>query len=332
MAKTVRFHDLGGPEVMTFEEVPLSDPGPGEVSLRVEAIGINRAEALFRNDTYIESPRQLPSGLGSEASGTIEAVGPGVTDYVAGQSVSVVPSFSQNDYSMYAERVIAPTSALVPRPAGINPVTGAAAWMSYLTAYGALVDVGGMRPGDTVVLNAASSSVGLAVIQIAVRSGAIPIALTRTEEKADRLREAGAAAVIVTETDDIAERVLTLTEGRGARFVFDAVAGPGVTDLAKTVAPNGTHFLYGALSGRPTPFPGFELGMPALNFRTFTMHEVSRDPTRMKRAAAYLNSGLLSGALRPVIDRVFDFEEIVKAHRHMESGTQFGKIVATVKH
>ncbi|GAB3994301.1 zinc-dependent alcohol dehydrogenase family protein [Glycomyces albus] len=330
MSKSVRFDELGGPEVMRFERSDPGMPGPGEALLRIEAIGINRAEALFRSGRYIEPVKRFPAGLGSEAAGVIETVGPEVLDFEPGQPVSVVPAFSQNDYPMYGERVIAPAHALVPRADGTDAVTGAAVWMPYLTAYGALIQVGGMGPGDSVVLNAASSSVGLAAIHVANRAGASPIAVTRTAAKRDRLLEEGAAAVIVAEEEPVPDRILELTEGRGVEFVFDAVAGPGVTELARIVAPGGTHFLYGALSGEPTPYPGFELGMPALNLRTFTMHEVSRDPDRLRRAVAYIGSGLSSGTLTPVIDRVFDFDDIVEAHRRMEAGTQFGKLVATI--
>ncbi|MEV4109828.1 zinc-dependent alcohol dehydrogenase family protein [Nonomuraea sp. NPDC049695] len=332
MARTVRFHEIGGPEVMRLEDVETGEPGPGEVRLRVDAIGINRAEALFRSGRYIEPVKHLPAGLGSEAAGVIEAVGPGVAGFEAGQAVSVVPSFSYNDYAMYAERAIAPASALLHRPDGVDAVSGASVWMPYLTAYGAMVEVGGMRAGDVAVLNAASSSVGLAAIHTADRVGATPIAVTRTRAKRQRLLEEGAAEVIVSDEEDVAGRVLALTGGRGAEYVFDAVAGPGVADLARAVAADGTLFLWGGQSGQPTPYPGFELGMPALNMRTYTVHEITRNAERMRRAAAFVASGLRTGAFRSVVDRLFPLEEIVQAHRHMESNTQFGKIVVTVDH
>lgn len=331
MARTVRFHRTGGPEVMRLEDVEPGEPGPGEVLLRVEAIGLNRAEVLFRRDQYIEPVKRLPARLGTEAAGVIEAVGPGVTGFAPGQAVSVVPAFSPNDYGMYAERAVAPVSALLPRPDGVDAVSGAAVWMPYLTAYGAMVEVGGMRAGDVAVVNAASSSVGLAAIHVATHLGATPIAVTRTRAKRERLVEEGAAEVIVTEEEDVAERVLALTGGRGAEYVFDAVAGPGVTDLARAVAPDGTLFLWGALSGQPTPYPGFDLGMPALNMRTYTVvREITQNPARMRRAAAFVAAGLRSGAFRPVVDRLFPLEEIVQAHRYLESNAQVGKIVVTV--
>ncbi|GAA2007408.1 zinc-dependent alcohol dehydrogenase family protein [Catenulispora subtropica] len=329
MTRTVRFHELGGPEVMRVEEIEVAEPGPGEVRIRVEAIGLNRAEALFRSGLYIQPVRSFPARLGNEASGVVEAVGAGVSGLAVGQAVSTLPAFSQNDYGVYAERAVVPASAVVPRPEGLDPVHGAAVWMPYLTAYGALVETAGLRAGDTVLLNAASSSTGLAVIDVANRVGATPIALTRTAAKRDFLLKHGAAEVVVTEDEDVAERVAAGTGGRGVEVVMDAVAGPGITDLARLVAPGGTLLVYGGLSGRPTPYPGIELGLPALTIRSFTMLEITGDPERSRRAVAFITAGLRSGAFEPVVDRVFALDAIVEAHRYLESNAQIGKIVVT---
>ncbi|MEV8629964.1 zinc-dependent alcohol dehydrogenase family protein [Streptomyces sp. NPDC051079] len=330
--RTVRFHEYGGPGVLRIEDETVGEPGPGELRVRIDAIGLNRAEALYRAGTYIEDVEEFPARLGAEASGVVEAAGPGVPGFVPGDPVSVVPAFSMNAYGVYAERAIVPASAVLRRPEGVGAVEGAAVWMPYLTAYGALVQVGGMGAGDTVVITAASSSVGLAAIAIARRVGALPIATTRTGAKKDALLAAGAAEVIATEEEDLVARVREVTGGRGAEFVFDAVAGPGVLDLGRVVAPGGTLFVYGALSGLTTPFPGFDLGMPALNMRTFTLFETTHDPERLRRAAAFVSSGLRTGAFRPVVDRTFPLEEIAEAHRYLEAGAQVGKIVVTVDH
>ncbi|MEO3784092.1 zinc-dependent alcohol dehydrogenase family protein [Actinocorallia sp. B10E7] len=332
MVKTVRFHEYGGPDVLRLEDVEVGEPGPGELLVRVDAIGVNRAEVLFRGGHYIQPVKEFPARLGAEAAGVVEAVGAHVTGFEVGRPVSVVPAFSMNDYGVYAERAIVPASAVLHRPGGLGAIEAAAVWMPYLTAYGALVEVGGMRAGDAVVLTAASSSVGLAAIRTARRVGAVPIATTRTGAKKKALLEAGAAEVIVTGEEDVVERVLDLTSGRGAELVFDAVAGPGVIDLAKVVAPGGTLIEYGALSGEATPYPGFELGMPALNMRTYTVHETTTDRRRLRRAEAFVSSGLGTGAFEPVVGRVFGLEEIAEAHRYMEAGDQIGKIVVTVDH
>ncbi|MEE1823579.1 zinc-dependent alcohol dehydrogenase family protein [Streptomyces sp. BE20] len=331
MVRTVRFHELGGPEVLRLEDAPIAAPGAGELLIRVDAIGVNRAEVLFRSGRYIEDVREFPGRLGTEAAGVVEAVGPGVAGFAAGDRVSVVPAFSMNDYSVYAERAVVPADAVLHRPEGLDAVGGAAVWMPYVTAYGALVETGGMRAGDTVVITAASSSVGLAALQIADRVGATPIATTRTAAKRDALLKAGAADVIVTDEEDVAERVLELTGGRGATFVFDAVAGPGVVELAEALARGGTLFVYGMLSGLDTPFPPMAL-MSGRAMRSYILHETTRDPEALRRAEAFVASGLRTGAFRPVVDRTFPLEEIADAHRYMEAGTQVGKIVVTVDH
>lgn len=329
MSTTVLFRELGGPEVLRLEDTPAAEPGAGELRIRVEAIGVNRAEALFRSGNYIESVRSFPARLGAEAAGVVEAVGPGVTGFAAGDPVSTVPAFSQNDYGVYAEQAVVPAAAVLHRPAGLGAVEGAAVWMPYLTAYGALVETSGLRPGDTVLINAASSSVGLAAIHVAERLGATPIALTRTGAKRDALLKEGAAAVVATDTEDVAAAVRAATGGRGADIVLDAVAGPGVRELAGLVAPGGTLLIYGALSGEPTPYPGIELGMPAVSMRTYLVFETTTDPDRLRRAAAFIGAGLRAGAFRAIIAETYPLDEVVAAHTVLDRADHLGKLVLT---
>lgn len=330
MALTVRFHEYGGPEVLRLDDVDPGSAGPGEVLVRIEAIGVNRAEALFRAGRYIEAAKEFPARLGAEAAGVVERLGPGVRGLEPRQPVSVVPAFSQNEYGVYAEQAVVPARALVPRPDGVDAVSGAAVWMPYLTAYGAMAEVGGLRPGDVAVVTAASSGVGLAALHTAARLGVTPVAVTRTRAKAGRLRAEGAAEVIVSGEEPVGRRVLEVTGGRGADAIFDAVAGPGVVDLSRAVAAGGTLLLWGAQSGRPTPYPGFELGMPALNVRTYTVHEITRDPDRLRRAVAFVAAGLRDGSFRAVVDRLFPLTDAAAAHRYLDSGDRFGKVVLTV--
>lgn len=329
MTKAVRFHELGGPEVLRLEHVAIGEPGPGEVLVRVEAIGLNRSEANFRRGAYpLDLPRQLPSGLGYEAAGEVEAVGEGVLGVRVGEPVSVLPMFPQSRYPVYGERAIVPGEAVVPRPPGVSAVEAAAVWMPYVTAYGALVEIARMRPGDHVVLTAASSSVGLAAIQVAAALGGVPIATTTSASKREALFAAGATDVVVTGEEDLAERLLDLTGGRGADWALDAVAGPAIQTLAHGMAPDSTIFVHGALSGAATPLPLDD--MRPVSVRPYTMLEITGDPERLHRAKRFIAAGLRTGALRPTIDRTFPLEDVVEAHRHLESGRQVGKIVLTV--
>ena len=329
MTRVVRFHETGGPEVMQIEEIDIGAPGAGEMRVRIEAFGLNRAEAVFRAGTYLEQPK-LPARNGYEAAGIIEAIGSGVEGFMVGDAICVIPAFSLNSYGVYAEQAIVPARAVVKRPAGVSAVEGAAIWMSYLTAYGALIEIGKLARGEVVIIPAASSSVGLAAIQIANSIGAIPIATTRTGAKVEAIRQAGAAHVIATSEQDLVAEVMRITDGKGARMAFDPVAGPGIDTLAQALAREGILFVYGNLSKQPAPFPGKWAMSKGLTLRGYLLFEVTGDPQRLERALAFVTRGLESGQFKPTIDRTFAFDDIVEAHRYLESNQQFGKIVVAV--
>jgi NADPH:quinone reductase-like Zn-dependent oxidoreductase len=329
MARVVRFHKTGGPEVLRIEELDVPPPGKGEVQIRIHALGLNRAESMFRSGQYLEEPR-LPARLGYEAAGTVAAIGPGVEGFKIGDAVSTIPSFSLNAYGLYGELANAPAHAVTHHPASLSWVEAAAVWMQYLTAYGALIDIAKLSRGDTVLIPAASSSVGLAAIQIANKVGAVPVALTRGSSKRQVLLDAGAAHVVATDEQDLVEEVSRITGGQGARVVFDPVGGPTFAKLAKATARLGTIFLYGALSTEPTPLPLFDVLGKWLTVRGYVLMEITSDPKRLERAKQFINEGLAEGSLKPIIARTFPLEEIVEAHRYLESNQQIGKIVVTV--
>jgi NADPH:quinone reductase-like Zn-dependent oxidoreductase len=329
MPKIVRFHATGPAEVLSLEELAVGDPGEGEVRLTVEAIGLNRAEVMFRQGVYLETP-ELPSLIGYEAAGTVDAVGPGVSGIQVGDRVSTIPSFSMNQYGVYGEAAIVPAHAVANYPDSLSAAEGAAIWMQYMTAFGALIEYGRLTAGATVLITAASSSVGLAAIQIAKSMGARAIATTRGADKKQFLLEAGADHVIVNDDEDLAEQALSFTDGRGADILFDPVAGPVLEKLAQAAAPGATVFEYGALSMAPTPYPLLEAIGKGLTIRGYTLFEIVKDAAAMARGKQFIYDGLASASLKPVVARTFPLEEIVEAHRYMESNRQMGKIVVTV--
>jgi len=330
MARIVRFHQTGGPEVLRIEEAAPSPPGEGEVRIAVKAIGLNRAESLFRQGMYLEAS-DLPSRLGYEAAGTVEAVGAGVTRFKVGDRVSTIPAFSMGKYGVYGDSVVVPSGAVSPLPGNLSFEEGASIWVAYLTAYGALVEHGGLRKEQHVLITAASSSVGYSALQVIRAAGGVSIATTRNPGKVQTLRQGGADHVIVTGKEDVAARVMEITEGRGADLIFDAVAGPSIEALAAAAAREATIFVYGLLSMQPTPFPLIVALQKGLSLRGYTLFEIVSVPERMERARKYILDGLKSGALWPVIDRIFrPLESIVEAHRYLESNQQNGKIVVTV--
>jgi len=329
MARVVRFHRHGGPDVLRIEDIDVAGARPGEVQIRVKALGLNRAEALLRAGTYIETP-PLPSGLGLEASGVVETVGEGVSGFAPGDAVSVVPPLSMVEYPAYGELATFPANHIVRHPPSLSWEAAAAVWMQYLTAYGALIDIAGLRSEDFVVITAASSSVGLAAIQIANSVGATPIAVTRTLAKKQALLEAGAADVIASSEEDLEARLNEIAGPRGVRVVLDAIGGPIFESLTAAMSPGGILIEYGGLSPEPTPFPLFTVLGKTLTLRGYLVHEIIRDAAKLEAAKAFILEGLQSGALKPVIARIFAFDEIVEAHRYLESNEQFGKIVVMI--
>ena len=365
MARTIRFHELGGPEVLRIEDLPVRTPGPGEARIRVDAVGLNRAEVNFRRGTYVEAAR-LPAGLGSEAAGEVLELGPAdpaalgdAPRWRPGDQVSVIPAFSQNDYPVYAEEAVVPVAALVARPDGMNAVAGAAVWMPYVTVYGMTQEIVRVRPGDRVLITAANNSIGLAAVAVCRHLGAIPVVTAPAEHRA-ALLAAGAEQVIddgvfpgeVTADQDSAaqdsaaltsadrdpadrdsgltEAVLAATDGHGADLVLDAVGGPAVEQLVRACAPGAAMIVHGGLSGRSTPLPAGAYAPVWL--RRYHVYEVTTETSTLRRAEHFVRSGLAVGAFVPAVDRVFAFDDVAAAHTYLDSPNRApGKPVMTVR-
>lgn len=329
MAKAVRFQSLGGPEVLELQEVETRKPGPDEVKLRVRAVGMNRAESLYFRGHYMEQP-QLPSGLGYEAVGVVEAVGPGGDQALVGKRVATVPGYSMNKYPSLGEEAIVPAANVAFAPEKLSDAEAAAVWMQYGTAYGALVFFGRITRGDYVIIPAASSSVGLAAIQIARAEGATSIATTRTAAKKQELLQLGADHVIATEEEDLPARVAEITGGEGARLIFDPVGGPFVETLAKAAASEGTIYEYGLLSGQPTTFPFAAALGKGISLTGYTLHQITRRPERFEQMKRYVVERIEDGRFVPKVAKTFPLAQVQDAYRYLESNQQVGKVVITV--
>ena len=326
MPRVVVFDEFGGPDVMHVVEEPAVEPAAGEVRVRIEAFAVNPLDQMMRSGAS-PAPVPLPHArLGVEGTGVVDALGPEVTGLEIGDPVILTAIPDANVRGSYAEYTTVPASRVIARPAGLAITEAAAIWVAYSTAYGALVEKAGMRPGDHVLITAASGGVGRAAMQIANQIGAVPIAVTRHAAKEDDLLAAGAAAVIATDHMDVAEVVRNLTGGAGADIVLDLVTGPGQQDLLKAARPGGTLVAAGFLDPRPTPAPA-SASPTIFRYRSF---EHTLDDIVVKRMAAFLNAGVRLGALRPAIDKVFTLDDVAEAHRYFEKGIHAGKIVVTV--
>jgi NADPH:quinone reductase-like Zn-dependent oxidoreductase len=235
-----------------------------------------------------------------------------------------------NDYSVLGEEAVVPVTNIAPYPEKLTPAQAAALWMQYLTAWGGLVHIGKIAKGDFVIIPAASSSVGIAAIQITKEEGAASIATTRTSKKREVLHELGADHVIATAEEDLIARVTEITSGKGARVIFDPVAGPFVEQLVGAAAEHAILIEYGSLSLKPTPFPLGPALHKQLTMRGYTMREINADPDLSRTAREYVFDRIADGRFQIKIAKTFSFADTVKAYQYLESNEQIGKVVITL--
>lgn len=338
MTRTVRVHEFGPPEVMTLEGVDLSALQAHEVRISVDAIGLNRAEALLRQNQYIETP-EFPFKLGYDAAGTVEAVGLGVESVAVGDRILTIPTFSQADYGVYGEAAIVPENALWPWPETLSAEQAACVGVQYTTVYFALHNLGEVSEGDIVLLTAATGGVGIAAIEVAKQLGATVIATTRKQNKAAALADAGADHVIVTDEEDLAARVKDITQDQGVKMVFDPIAGAMIPTLLDCLAFGGRCVLYGILDVSEPTLPAMPFLTKNISLHGYTVFAYTGYPNfglpqqteAVVAAREFLLPRLADGRLKPIVSETFSLEEIVAAHRSLESNKQIGKIVIKVR-
>ncbi len=325
--QAVLFDRLGGPEVLHIAEFDEPEPGPGELCIRCTSAGLNRAELLFREGQYLRMP-DLPSRTGKEAGGIVEAIGPGVTRYKPGDRVGSLPGVLDESRSgAVARYVTLPERLFVHTPSSVSDADAGGIWMQYLTAWGALQFVSKCGESQHVVICAASSSVGLAAIQIANMFGATSIATTTSAAKVERLRDFGADHVIDVNKDDYLARIREISDGRGADIIFDPVGGPMLNAHLEACRPEGWYFLYGLLDTRDMTLPAGPLIGKNLHVRGYTVFTLLQHDQATAAAVHAISEGLDDGKLKLHVDRYFPMAETADAHRYMAGNTQFGKII-----
>jgi putative PIG3 family NAD(P)H quinone oxidoreductase len=341
----------GGPEVLELREVPQPVPGPGEILVRVAAVGLNRADILQRKGHYpapAGSPADIP---GLEYAGEVAALGPsaamprGTKDVAAGASVAAsAPRWRVGDRVMglvgggaYAEFLVTHADMAIPVPAawpgaeaGRDPLVLAGAVPEvFLTAYDALVLQLGMKAGETVLVHAVASGVGTAALQLVKAWDARCIGTSRSAAKLERARALGLDVAIDSSREDFAEAVRRETGGRGVDVVLDLVGGPFLEGNLKALAPRGRMVIVGLTAGRTAPI---DLGV-VLNKRLTLVGTAMRSRALEEKVAVAraFERGVLplfaSGRLRPVLDRTFPMAQVAEAHRVMEADASFGKLV-----
>jgi NADPH:quinone reductase len=329
-ASIVQLTQIGSPaEVLRLVEVPVPQPGPGEVRLRVNAFALNRADWLYARGWHYTSPL-IPSRIGSECSGVVDAVGAGVTNIAPGDHVATVP-FDTSNYGVHGEFAIVPAAYVAPWPEDLTAIQATSVWMQYLTAYFALVEVSGVGPSDSILVTAASSSAGLGAIQVAKVLGARVIATTRTASKVPVISSAGAdITLVVGDGIQLSDRVLEATDGRGVNVVYDPVAGPFMRQYLGALAMNAHIFLYGLLSGAPTELDIVPLVRRAAIVHPYSMFNHVCDPEQLRRGIDFVLEALEGRRLIPAIGRVYSYSQTLDAYRALDTDDYYGKIVVDI--
>jgi NADPH2:quinone reductase len=323
MAKAIRFHQPGGPDVLRLEAVEIGAPGPGQVRLRHQAIGLNYADTYFRNGTYAV---RLPSGIGVEAAGIVEEVGAGVTNVRPGDVVAYTGFL--DTLGAYSDVRLVLAAPLIRLPAGIACETAAAMTMRGLTAAYLLRRIHPFAPGDTVLLHAAAGGLGLIVAQWAKLLGLKVIGTTSSEEKAQVARAHGCAHVIDYTREDVAGRVRDITEGRGVDVVFDSVGKNTFMSSLDSLKRRGLMVCVGTSSGTIPPFDPQLLAMKGSLYLTRpALADYIADPAEKAELAAEVFGHVAAGRIAVEIHQRYALEDAVRAHTDLESRRTTGSSI-----
>ena len=324
MANAVRFYEAGGPEVLRYEQVAVGEPGPGEVRVRHVAVGLNFADTYFRLGYY---PVPIPNGMGVEASGVIEAVGPGVTGFKVGDRVT----YTGSPLGAYSTERVMPVPSLFKLPDGISHEVAAASTMRGLSAaYWLLKTNPWMKAGDSILLHAAAGGVGLIAVQWAKLLGLRVIGTVSTEEKAAIAKGYGCDEIIFYRRENVAERVMELTGGKGVMTVYDTVGKDTFESSLKSLKRRGVLVGCGTASGPFPPIDALQLAIQgSVYFTRPALADYIADPAERKELSDALFGHIASGRIKIEINQRYALEDAQQAHRDLEAGKTTGSSIFT---
>jgi NADPH2:quinone reductase len=318
--QAIQILTTGGPEVLTLQTLPDPEPKAGEALIRIEASGVNFIDTYFREGRY---PAQLPYTLGQEAAGTVVSVGPGVSDFKAGDRVAWcgIPG-------TYAVLAVAPVARLVKIPDGLTTEQAAAAILQGMTAHYLVHDTFVPRPGDKVLIHAGAGGTGLLLIQMAKRLGAHVITTVSTEEKASLAREAGAEDVILYTQEDLVDRVKEITEGKLLPVVYDSVGKSTFEQSLQCVRPRGYLVLFGGASGAVPPFDLIRLStMGSLYVTRPTLKDYISTRAELEARAGDVFRWVADGSLKLRIAQTYPLADAARAQRELAGRKTTGKLL-----
>lgn len=321
MPKAIHFHQTGGPEVLQLEEVTVGEPGPGEARVRHTAIGVNFIDTYHRTALY---PLPLPSGLGGEGAGVVEAVGPGVTHVQPGDRVG----YAGGPVGSYSEVRIMPAYRLLKLPAGISDQQAAAMLLKGMTAQYLIRRTYRVQPGETVLFHAAAGGVGLIACQWLKALGAIVIGTVGSEEKAQLAKANGCEHVINYRQEDFAKRVREITGGQGVPVVYDSVGQSTFAGSLDSLRPRGLLVSFGNASGPVQPFPLSLLtqkGSLYVTRPTLATYTATRE--ELEATAKELFDVVLSGQVKIAINQTYKLHNVQQVHADLEARLTTGSVI-----
>jgi NADPH2:quinone reductase len=324
MARAIRFAKTGGPDVLAWQEVEIGKPGEGQVRLRHTAVGLNYIDTYQRSGLY---SLPLPSGLGSEAAGVVEDIGPGVTGMQPGDRVA----YAGGPIGAYAEARIMPADRLVPVPAGITDAQAAAMMLKGMTAWYLVRRTHPVKPGETILVHAAAGGVGLILCQWAKHLGATVIGTVGDDDKAALVRRHGCDHPILYRREDFVARVDELTQGHKLPVVYDSVGKDTFYKSLDCLAPLGLMVSFGQSSGAIGPVDiGILAGKGSLFLTRPTLNTYTASREDLLTAARELFAVVESGAVKIAINQTYPLAEATRAHRDLESRRTTGQTILTV--
>jgi NADPH:quinone reductase len=324
MPHAIRIHKQGGPEVMEWEEIQLGKPGPGEALIRQTAVGLNFVDVYNRSGLY---PQNLPTGLGGEAAGVIEAVGPGVTDLKPGDRVA----YGNAPIGAYAEARLIPADRLLKLPDGIDDKRAAAMMLKGLTVQYLLRQTYKVKKGDTILCHAAAGGVGLILCQWAKYLGATVIGTVGSDEKAKLAKAHGCDHPIVYTRDDFVKRTLEITQGKKLPVVYDGVGKDTFVKSLDCLENFGLMVSFGNASG---PVENFNLGLLAAKGSLYvtrpTLNTYAAKRENLVAMGKELFDVVLSGAVKIEVNQTYPLKDAARAHRDLEARKTTGSTVLLV--
>ncbi|GGB23038.1 zinc-dependent alcohol dehydrogenase family protein [Allosediminivita pacifica] len=327
MPRAWQIHGYDGYQGLKLDEVPLEEPGPGELRLRVEAFALNWGDMDLMRDNYSFSFESFPARVGIEAAGIVDAVGPGVEGFELGERVSTMPYFYYGRGAS-TESLVVEARYVAKAPEGLSAVECASIWMQYLTAYFPQAEITPVGPGDHALVTAGTSTAGAAALEVGRVLGVSTIATTRNPASADYLRAKGADHVIVQGQDDVAARLRDITGGKGVNLVFDPVGVGLISQYSPALARDARIFFYGTLDKEWPELPFVDMFQANATFQPYSVFNYVQDPELCRKGMDFVYDQLAKGTIRPQVDRLFPMEQYIEAWDYLSRPRQsHGKVV-----